>query len=423
MQLPEVFTEQTRRIMGEELFAQYLASFDEPTPVSIRVNPFKTSILTSHDQISPLSGLSECEKVPWCEHGHYLPSRPNFTFDPLLHAGCYYVQEASSMFLAQIMKQHVKGDVTMLDLCAAPGGKSTCARTYLTDQSVLICNEPIRTRANILYENVTKFGVQNTFVTNCYPADFKKSKLKFDVILADVPCSGEGMFRKDNATIGEWSEQNVEKCWRLQREIVADIWGNLADGGLLIYSTCTFNTKEDEENVQWICRELGAECLSVETEPEWNIVGSLFEGFNEPVYRFIPGHARGEGIFFCVMRKHGVCTANQKPCVSKQLATLHQITPGLLAKASSVAEALSTTIDRTQFTEAELNTEQAIAYLRREALTLPKDTPKGMVLVTYCNVPLGFAKNIGNRANNLYPQPWAIRKELRQSQSPTPAKE
>lgn len=399
MQLPQAFTEYTRKIMGEELFAQYLSSFDEPVPVSIRVNPFKAYSIDKETSAA----------IPWCEYGYYLPTRPNFTFDPLLHAGCYYVQEASSMFLAQIMKQHVHGDVTMLDLCAAPGGKSTCARSYLTEKSVLICNEPIHTRANILYENVTKFGVPNTFVTNNYPADYKKTKLKFDVILADVPCSGEGMFRKDNATIGEWSEQNVEKCWKLQREIVADIWGNLVDDGLLIYSTCTFNTKEDEENVQWICNELGAECLNVETKPEWNIVGSLLEGFNKPVYRFIPGHVHGEGIFFAVLRKHASGMTAKRNNIGNGLSLLHQITPESLAKASPVVEALSTNLDTKKYPFVPLSYEQAIAYLHREALTLPSETPKGMVLVAYNNVPLGFAKNIGNRANNLYPQQWAIK--------------
>lgn len=388
--------------MGEELFSQYMASFDEPAPVSIRINPYKNaeldSVLTENTQ-----------DVPWCEYGKYLSLRPNFTFDPLLHAGCYYVQEASSMFIAQIMRQYVEGDVTMLDLCAAPGGKSTCARSYLSDKSWLICNEPIRNRANILYENITKFGTPNTIVTNNYPADFRKTKLKFDVILADVPCSGEGMFRKDAATIAEWSPQNVEKCSRLQREIVEDIWPCLADGGLLIYSTCTFNTKEDEENVRWICENLGAECLSVPIKPEWNIVGSLLDGFKEPVYRFIPGHAKGEGIFCCVMRKSSNEKGKVKHPTMSDLAALRLMTPDVLAKASSVVDALKVDFMSGNQATAELTYEQAIAYLRRESIVLPSETPRGMIAVTHHGQPLGFVKNVGNRANNLYPQPWAIK--------------
>ena len=402
MLLPEAFIETTRKTMGEELFSRYLASFDEPSPVSIRINPFKDA---------ELDGVltENVEEVPWCKYGRYLPERPNFTFDPMFHAGCYYVQEASSMFVAQIMQQYVEGDVSMLDLCAAPGGKSTCVRSYLTDKSVLVCNEPIRNRANILYENITKFGTHNTFVTNNYPADFRKTKLKFDVVLADVPCSGEGMFRKDPATISEWSPQNVDKCSRLQRDIVADIWPHLADGGILIYSTCTFNTKEDEENVRWICENLGAECLPVDTKPEWNIVGSLSEGFDAPVYRFIPGHTRGEGIFCCVMRKHGLRTGKVKPISVADLSQLRVMTPELLAKASSVVEALKADSHFGENEKVELTSEQAIAYLRRESIVLPQDTPRGMIVVTYRKQPLGFVKNVGSRANNLYPQPWAIR--------------
>ena len=176
-------------------------------------------------------------------------------------------------------------------------------RTVLPEGSTLVSNEPIGNRAQILLENITKWGWPDCIVTNNYPRDFRKAKAKFDVILCDVPCSGEGMFRKDPATISEWSLQNVEKCWRLQREIVADAWECLNPGGLLIYSTCTFNTKENEENVRWILDTYEAEALEIPIEPEWNITGSLVSGFDAPVYRFIPGITRGEGLFLCALRK------------------------------------------------------------------------------------------------------------------------
>ena len=255
-ELPELFTEYTRQLMGEERFERYLQSFGEDAPVSIRLNPKKLAVGNWQLAVSH-------EPVPWCRDGYYLKQRPNFTMDPLFHAGCYYVQEASSMFLDEVIRQASpipsKGGETysspsgrlgeVLDLCAAPGGKSTLLRAALPDDCVLYSNEPIRNRASILLENVTKWGYANHIVTNAYPKDYRKSKMKFDMILCDVPCSGEGMFRKDPATIREWSPQNVEKCWQLQRDIVSDAWECLNPGGLLIYSTCTFNTKENEERV------------------------------------------------------------------------------------------------------------------------------------------------------------------------------
>ncbi len=357
MQLPEDFIRYTREVMGEERFQRYLESFNEETPVSIRLNPRKTQGWTVTDGAQP---------VPWCREGYYLPRRPNFTMDPLLHAGCYYVQEAGSMFVSHVLRQHVHQPVTMLDLCAAPGGKSTAAIASLPEGSVLTANEPIRQRANILSENIQKWGYPGCTVTNRYPKDFRKEGRRFDVILCDVPCSGEGMFRRDEATIGEWSMKNVEQCWRLQRDIVSDAWECLNDGGLLIYSTCTFNTKENEENVSWIIGQFGAQVLPVETQPEWNITGSLLDGFTEPVYRFIPGITRSEGLFVCVMRKPAPAPVP-------------------------------------------LTYPQAIAYLRGEALTLPDDTPRGIVEVSFMGHTLGQVKNIGTRANNLYPKEWRIK--------------
>ncbi len=374
--LPEDFIRETRLVMGEERLNRFLGAFDDEAPVSIRINPRKAA-----------SARVSGERVAWCEEGYYLEGRPQFTFDPLFHAGCYYVQEAASMFVTHVLRQFVKAPVAMLDFCAAPGGKSTAAISVLPAGSTLVSNEPIANRAQILLENITKWGYPKCSVTNAYPRDFRKAKASFDVILCDVPCSGEGMFRKDPATISEWSLQNVEKCWRLQRDIVADAWECLNPGGLLIYSTCTFNIKENEENIRWILETYDAELLEVPTQPEWHITGSLLEGFPMPVYRFIPGITRGEGLFMAVVRKKGTSSHDKR----KQLP----LKP--------------LTIDFPTGEPISLSYPEALRYLRGEALVLPPDTPRGIVTIAYKGFALGPAKNIGNRANNLYPKPWRIK--------------
>ena len=400
--LPEDFIRETRQVMGEERFNRFLGAFDEEAPTSIRLNP-------KFD-----AGVRPQSQVPWCPEGYYLEGRPQFTFDPLFHAGCYYVQEAGSMFVSHVLRHLVKSPVTMLDMCAAPGGKSTAARSVLPEGSLLVSNEPIVNRAQILLENITKWGWPDCIVTNAYPRDFRKAKARFDVILCDVPCSGEGMFRKDPATISEWSLQNVEKCWRLQREIVADAWECLNPGGLLIYSTCTYNIKEDEENVRWILDTYDSEALEIPTEPEWNITGSLLPGFSAPVYRFIPGITRSEGLFLCVIRKNGsppklggdrgglnkgLFNSQNKPFFRPPLSPLRSALP--LGSSKNLGGEHEPKID--------VSYQEALQYLRGEALMLPADTPRGIVTITYQGFALGPAKNIGNRANNLYPKPWRIK--------------
>ena len=345
--------------------------------------------------------------VPWCPEGFYLEGRPQFTFDPLFHAGCYYVQEAASMFVTHILRALANNCPNncqlALDLCAAPGGKSTAMRSVLPKDCMLVSNEPISTRAQILLENITKWGAPNCIVTNNYPRDFKKAKAKFDLILCDVPCSGEGMFRKDEATIKEWSPQNVEKCWQLQREIVSDAWQCLNEGGILIYSTCTFNTKENEENVRWMMEELGAEVLPIETKAEWHITGSLLEGFHEPVYRFIPGITRSEGLFACVLRKGSFKSV---PPLGKTCSSMGK---KLFLQREKTISPMETNQIHADVPHVELSYQQAMAYLRGEALQLSEETPRGEVEVSFMGQSLGLAKNIGTRANNLYPKPWRIK--------------
>ena len=393
--LPADFTASTRQLMGDERFERYLQSFEEPAPVSIRLNPKRA------EGMLPIDG----EQVPWCRNGYYLKERPNFTFDPLFHAGCYYVQEAASMFLDEVLRQITQKEPSLLcnlDLCAAPGGKSTLLRAALPADCVLYSNEPIRNRASILLENVTKWGYENHIVTNAYPKDYRRAKMRFDLILCDVPCSGEGMFRKDPATISEWSPQHVEKCCQLQREIVSDAWACLNEGGILIYSTCTFNTKENEENIRWILSEYDAEVIPIETKPEWNITGSLLEGFTHPVYRFIPGISRGEGLFLCALRKMRnekgeMGNGNEKWLNerAKDISSFHHLHSSLLIAHSSF--------------KIDLSYQDSMKFLRGEAIVLPPDTPRGEVTVMFMGHPLGQVKNIGTRANNLYPKPWRIK--------------
>lgn len=351
----------------------------------------------------------------------------------------------------------------MLDLCAAPGGKSTLCRSVLPGGSLLVANEVMRNRSQILAENLIKWGHPEVVVTNNDPSDFTALTHLFDVILTDVPCSGEGMFRKDQVAVDEWSLENVDVCWKRQRRILSDIWPSLKPGGLLVYSTCTFNREEDEDNVAWIARELGAEILPVPTDESWSITGNL-TGMDFPVYRFLPHRTRGEGFFLAVLRKHEGTVetiqlrsekkkkgkdAKQPMAVPREakmwlkdadcfewivdgtrveafpkafqtvylllkssLKVIHAgIALGKIKGKDLIPHhslAMSTALADV-FPKAEVAYEQAIAYLRKEGLVLDPNIPRGYVLLTYRQVPLGFVKNIGNRANNLYPQEWRIR--------------
>lgn len=447
MELPKDFIASTRSLMNEKFFNELSDALSTDATTSIRLNPKKTKINPS--EITLYDGI-----VPWCNEGVYLKERPNFTFDPLFHCGCYYVQEASSMFLDVVIKQFVKEPATMLDLCAAPGGKSTVARSSLPKGSLLVSNEPIRNRAQILSENIQKYGDPDTIVTNNYPSDFQQLGNIFDIILADVPCSGEGMFRKDETAIKEWSLQNVDMCQKRQQDIVRDIWECLKDDGLFIYSTCTFNTKENEENIRWICDNLGAEVMPVDINGDWGITGSLLNGFNEPVYRFLPCRTRGEGLFMAVLRKNAKNSKTTRQFKNVKHNAIHnewikekemydtiqkgnflisikkEFTPfydaadkklSILSAGIKIGEikgkdiipdqslAFSTAFNGDMFPKVEITYEQAIAFLRKEAVALPSDTPKGFISVTYKGFILGFEKNIGNRANNLYPPEWRIR--------------
>lgn len=488
MTLPEDFINSMIAILGKEEYSKLEAALHDTPPTSIRINPSKVDA-TAVDTYKQTSDTMS--PVPWCSTGFYLSQRPQFTFDPLLHAGCYYVQEASSMYVGHILSQYVRGGspVRVLDLCAAPGGKSTLALSHLPEGSLLIANEAIRSRANILAENIIKWGKPNCIVTNNYAEDFTAFDETFDIIICDVPCSGEGMFRKDHDTIGEWSIPNVKVCSSRQRDIVSKIWHTLKQDGILIYSTCTYNTIEDEDNVRWIAEELGAEILSSSPDVQWGI-DNIFT-------HFYPHITKGEGFFVSVLRKkaeeegrddsptcsrmyHGrnmQCEISVSPAFSskKSKRNKQKDKAGSIQKTSTFPSELKTwvndstdmtfyqdddtfkafpsahyptlqtarqtlkvvhsgislakqkgknlqpchslsmslSINRQAFPCADLDLHRAIAYLSGEAIQLPQETPTGHVLLTYQGHPIGFANNIGSRANNLYPSEWKIRSSYR----------
>ncbi len=457
MELPVSFVTRTQALLGKEEYATLATALQSDPCVSIRLNSPKTSGLSFSAQFPELT------KVPWCKEGYYLPKRIAFTFDPLFHCGCYYVQEASSMFIEQVIRQYVHTPVVMLDLCAAPGGKSTHIRSLLPQKSLLVSNERVPNRAQVLTENLIKWGNPSVVVTHNDPVDFSGLEALFDVILTDVPCSGEGMFRKDPVAIAEWSPENVAICGKRQRKILTDIWPCLKPGGILLYSTCTYNVEEDEANIRWLMNEFDAEPIPVNTEDSWQITGNLDkESF--PVYRFLPHKTRGEGFFLAVLRKPESPQPNstfrktkkekkrisQFPPIPSQaqewliqpeeyvLETDHTTLiafPKLYAEIYSLLKqnlrcihagiqlgelkgkdlipcqslAFSNALNRSAFPSVELSYEQAIAYLRKEAIQLDNSAPRGYILLTYKNIPQGFVKNIGNRANNLYPSEWRIR--------------
>lgn len=420
-----------------------------PSPISIRINPGK-------------SQPRNAEKIPWSEFGYYLPERPSFTFDPIFHGGAYYVQEASSMFLEQALKQtmDLSQPLTVLDLCAAPGGKSTHLLSLLSPESLLVTNETIRSRATILAENIQKWGYGNVVVTNNDPEDFQKLEGFFDVILVDAPCSGEGLFRKDQDAMKEWSEENASLCALRQQRIVNQIWPSLKKEGVLIYCTCTYNKKENEENIKWLLAEKKAESINLKTEKHWGIE-EIHEGdfFG---YQFYPHQSKGEGFFLSVLRKkeeqHEIQphTKNLFSSPNKKLverlsdwfihpeditfaiqedlliALPHHFVfeIGLLSKALKVIQkgtavatvkhdklipehafALSIQLQQKNFPSVALSYEQAIAYLRKDVLN-PETNAKGFALMCYEGVALGWGNLLGNRMNNLYPSAWRIRNEF-----------
>jgi 16S rRNA C967 or C1407 C5-methylase (RsmB/RsmF family)/NOL1/NOP2/fmu family ribosome biogenesis protein len=446
--LPEEFIQRIKSQDYIEVEA-LIKALEGISPVSIRINSAKWNKI-------PLNA----GPVPWCKTGFYPDTRPSYTLDPLFHSGCYYPQEASGMFLEQAIRQTTGSleNIRVLDLCGAPGGKSTHLSDLIGPNSLLVANEVIRSRAAILAETISKWGSANTLVTQNDPAVLGRLSGYFDIILVDAPCSGEGMFR-NNVAVNEWSVENTDHCSERQKRILMDIWPALKEQGILIYSTCTFNPGENEENIKWLIDKHEAEIVRL------NI--AEFKGITEIDYRgiygygFYPDKIRGEGFFISVIRKTGEQeknpVKNQRkpelepgkddlaiayewthfskdrlmkwgdeiiavPCGMDDYLQLFQNLKIVKAgtKIFNVKKsdylpshelALSCRLRKDAFPPEEINLHGAVSFLRRDNITLP-DASKGWIIVTYKGINLGFIKNIGDRVNNYFPVDWRIRMNI-----------
>ena len=423
---------------------------------SIRINPSK---LSEFSKILPFPKGSLRDGggggVPWTEYGYYLESRPSFTFDPLFHAGCYYVQEASSMFLEQALKQTVdlSKPLKILDLSAAPGGKSTHIQSLISKESLLVSNEVIKSRSNILKDNIIKWGSENVIVTNNDPRDFQKLDGYFDVIVIDAPCSGSGLFRRDEEAINEWSLNNIQLCSQRQQRIIADVWPALKKNGILIYCTCSYSKEENEDIAQWLDSNFKIENFQLSIGNTWGITASDYG------YRFWPDKLRGEGFYIACFRKtDGEENSFQKSKSKPDLLNKREIEllkkwaktenhhfirkekiihvvpefmqndiVNLLAKlrviyfGTCVGElireklipahslALSKIISENVISK-ELDYDEAINYLKKKDLHID-NIKKGWQIVTFQGCNLGWINVLPNRINNYYPKSLRILKD------------
>lgn len=476
-ELPAGFVGMIKELFGDQEGGKICDALDsEETPVSVRVNPAKTHELRKDDGTAMTADtlFEGMKPIAWARDGYYLPSRPRFTQNPLLHGGAFYVQEASSMIHSLIVSRlGLEAGCVAVDLCAAPGGKTGAVAASLPEGSVIVANEFVAQRAQVLRENMAKSGLPDVIVTSSDVGHIGRAGSFADLMIADVPCSGEGMMRKEETARTQWSVRLQESCAALQREILDKALPALRPGGWLIYSTCTFNMLEDEDNVRWLMEHHGLENVAIDVEEAWGIRKSLSPDVK--ALRFIPPYTRGEGLFVALLRQpedaneyapgcepvsrkekagkggkrqtgsqpdrqmtdmvrgwikspemtvadngHGIINA-ASPAVRQIEERLRRAGVRILSCGVDVASvkgrdlipsaplALSTVIRRDAFPEVELSEEDALTYLRHEALRLPADTPKGYILLTRNNLPLGFVKNIGQRANNLYPAEWRIR--------------
>lgn len=445
--LPEAFCEDMRRMLGASEAERLFASLDDVSPVSIRLNPYKAE-----------GGCAVAgEVVPWSCDGRYLATRPQFTTDTCFAAGGYYVQEAGSQFVDYLLRREGVEGRMVLDMCAAPGGKTTIYSTLVGEDGLVVANEYVRSRANILADNVRKWGVGNVLVTNNDPSHFSPLGQWFDVVAVDAPCSGEGMFRKDEEARAEWSAEGVKMCATRQMSILREAWQTLKAGGVLLYSTCTFNRVENEGVVQAMIDEWGDEIepfQEVEVDASWGIETSQVGPFR--LYRFFPHKVCSEGFCVAVARKRVDVggralrpKARKQPFVevpksdvaelsrwvkgaeqmrfatvgdkiygyrrsrydevrlfSERLTVIYsgvamgQIFKGLLKPDWALSQYVW--LNRGVVSVAEISYDEALDYLRRRDI-VPSQSVEGLNLLLHEGRPLGFVKRIGGRCNNLYP--------------------
>lgn len=446
-ELPKALLDELRSIKGFDENS-FIASHQQSAGTSIRLH-----------KIKKLPDFDAHQQVPWCAQGRYLQQRPVFTLDPDYHAGAYYVQEASSMFLDYLVKAILpeRNNLRILDLCAAPGGKTTLLASLLGENSLLISNEVIRSRASLLEENAVRWGYTNTWVTSNDPKEFGKLDGYFDLIVVDAPCSGSGLFRKDEKALTEWSEANVQLCNQRQQRIIADVWDSLKEDGVLIYATCSYSPQEDEAILDWMANELEVETISINFPQEWGIVIAQSER-QLTGYRFFPDKIQGEGFFIAAVRKK----QNTKSIYLNKFKSLHQqkildqVNFLLKEKAWSIiqdreklvaidtdheydfqllskylyfrkvglsigmptakewvpAHDIALSIDKSEnIPSINLNKEQALKFLKKEDFEIPENE-KGWRLITYNGLGLGWIKMLGNRYNNYLPKNWRIRMEI-----------
>lgn len=429
--------------------------FDRDTFIRAHEIPEKITSIRINPEKNPgfISGM----KVPWSDFGYYLEERPSFTYDPLFHAGAYYVQEASSMFLEQAFRQLLPSEESLkvVDISAAPGGKSTHILSLLNEKSFLVSNETIQSRSMVLKENLVKWGHLNIVVTQDDPSAFKKLGNYFDVMVVDAPCSGSGLFRRDPEAIGEWSTGNVQLCSQRQRRILADAWSALKQDGILVYSTCSYSPDEDEAILDWLLNEFSIETCRLELDPRWKITevktpSSLY------AYRFWPDKTKGEGFFLACLRKTGSeggpkehkpkkkigLSKHQQSILSGWinsdgleifihgkkvyawpiefsgdfnflLENLHVIYSGVMIgefareKFIPSHELAMTGLVRAEVPRLALSGEEAIRFLKKQDFhPLVKTT--GWHLVTYSGFNLGWVNILPNRINNYYPKSLRI---------------
>lgn len=485
--LPLDFVEELRVTLGDLQAEELIRALDTEPVVGVRLNPKKSlnpEKYIHHNSercVSPnsekficlnpgesVSAPAEACSVKWCDRGCVLPVRPRFTLLPEWHAGCLYVQEPASMIMSEVVKNLVarigRNDIRYLDLCAAPGGKTTAALAALPEESFVVANEYVPARAKILVENLTKWGYPNFAVTNGDTSAYRHLKEVFDIVAVDAPCSGEGMMRKDEEARRQWSPALVRQCAALQREILDNAWQALRPGGYLIFSTCTFNRHEDEDMLRYAMEEFGAENIDTGLNAKYDIPGAVEPGLY--ALRFMPHRTVGEGLFLTVIQKPREYTEPSKTKVKgksqKRNDKKHSLQPKgldamlingdrysysqtrdeqwraipaaytnlvdtleketkLIAAGVTLGQmkgknfipdaslALSTALNPAAFPKAEVDRATALNYLRRENITLGAETPTGINLVSYAGHPLGFVKHLGNRTNNLYPAQWRIR--------------
>jgi 16S rRNA (cytosine1407-C5)-methyltransferase len=432
------------RAVGRDNAAAAAKAFEEPASVSVRLNPGKAS-----DDFAERHFGKGIGKVPWSERGFFLKERPQFTLDPLFHAGCYYVQDSSAMYVGSIFRNVLNRydglgrPVRVLDLCAAPGGKTTDLAASLRQRFgggfILVANEVMRGRASILEENVSIWGDPNVAVTSADPKAFSKMEGFFDVILADVPCSGEGMFRKDPQSLEDWSEDVVQLCVSRQKRILADSWPALRNGGVLIYSTCTFEEAENDGNVEWTAEELGAEVIGQKTGE------GIFKTRTGAL--LVPGLVRGEGQFVAALLKTSASSEwragrNRKIAEdpmryipeeirneAEALSWLHPLRTGVTLgsmkgkdfvpsadAALAIGEEPLRHIHDFEYEKVDVDRNMALRFLRRDSIFI-EGHPKGFLMICFEGHPLGFVKNIGNRWNSLMPQGRRIRMNVENIES------